>query len=426
VDEGAHFYRGYEITSGKFAARNIDGKIGDELPQSLSVLASRYVYLIKNIDAKTGIQEIAQTTKIKLDEDKTTFTEFKNTALYSPACYMTQIPGMFIAKILKLNPLAIFYAGRISNLLFYCFIVYFAIKIVPFFKLPLMLIALMPMSLSLAASNTSDVGVIGLNFLWIALILNILSSKEFKAARLWFFPFAAMIALTKYCILLLPLIFLLPAKIFKNRRQYITYMVGVVFTAVLCFLIWQAHTEGFALNINDKANAAAQFKFIISNPIGYLCILLKTFIIKTPRVIITMIGVFGWQDTRLDFLTYIIYPVLIYFAVISDNFDFKLQKNQKTIALTTVLFALISICTYQYLTWSEVGSKIIIGLSGKYFIPLVMPALLLFKNGDGRLSKHYDTVKIFIIIAVILILFSSDLSLLHRFYGLTPQLHYKI
>ncbi len=54
----------------------------------------------------------------------------------------------------------------------------------------------------------------------------------------------------------------------------------------------------------------------------------------------------------------------------------------------------------------------------------MMPMFLLFKTSKAKYD--YNSVKYAIVVALILILASSELSLLHRFYNITPQLYYKI
>jgi len=430
VDEGMHFYRTYQISTGRLIAKKVDNKIGDKLPKSLSTFYELYVPFIKNIDKKTNKNDIVHIFKIPLEKDNIIHTEFTNTALYSPICYLTQLPGVAIAKAIKAPLAGIYYAGRLSNLLSYCLLVYFAIKIIPFFKLPLMVISLMPMSLSLAGAFTCDVAVLGLNFLWIAMILRfIISSKEDDgkiAVRIIIAAFLAfLISLTKSYILLLPLIFLIPPKTFKTRKQYILFMASVIFAAIAGLTLWSLCIKGLTLNMNTTcADAASQIIFIKSHPLHYIGVLLKTFIIKTPRLIITMIGVLGWQDVKLDWITYIIYPFLIYFSVSADNFNFTLYKWQKYLIIVNTIIGTVITYTSLYLMWSPVGNDVVLGLNGKYFIPMMLPLLLLFKKSTSKFDC--ENVKIAIVIGLILILFSSELSLFHRFYNITPQLYYKI
>jgi uncharacterized membrane protein len=183
--------------------------------------------------------------------------------------------------------------------------------------------------------------------------------------------------------------------------------------------------KGLTLNMNDMvADPVKQISFIISHPITYIWIMIKTFFIKTPRLIITMIGVLGWQDTKLDWSTYILYPVLVYFAIFSDNFKFELQKWQKLLIILTIITGTILTYTSLYVMWTPVGNSLILGLNGKYFIPMMLPLFLLFKKEIPK----YDEKRVytFVLIALILILFTSELSLLHRFYNITPQLYYKV
>ena len=60
VDEGMHFFRTYQISEGHLTAKKIDGKVGDEIPSSLSDFYDKYVPFIKNIDK---FEEICYTKK---------------------------------------------------------------------------------------------------------------------------------------------------------------------------------------------------------------------------------------------------------------------------------------------------------------------------------------------------------------------------
>lgn len=426
VDEANHFYRSYEIASGEYVSKNQHGEVGNYLPSSINTFANSYEYLIKNIDAKVNLKYILDSGKRKLNPDNQHFINFQNTALYSPICYLSQAPTIFVAKTLKLNPLVIFYLTRISSLLMFVFIVYWAIKIIPSYKLTLSLLALMPMTLSLASSITSDVAVIGFNFLWIALLYKLMT-QETKISNLQIFSLillSILLTLSKHYFMLIPLIFLLPKSKFQTYK-YFFCTTGVIIFTVIGLYSWQHIINNFGYAMSANADVKGQLDFILHNPISYLIVLLKTFIIKLPRIVITMIGVLGWQDTRLDFLTYIMYPILIFISFFSErNKAVKLVKWQINLILLDVIISTVIIFTNMYIMWSKVASNIIYGLNGKYFIPMVLPFLMLFQGSDKK--TVLDNIKLPIYVAIILILISSDLSLIHRFYTLTPDLYYKI
>ena len=429
VDEGIHFFRTYQISEGKFLAKKIDGKVGDEIPSSLSDFYDMYTPFIKNIDKKTNLAQMKNNFQLQVNDREREFTQFTNTALYSPVCYISQLPGVVAGKLAKLSLGGIYYLGRLSNLIAYCLLVFFALRITPFFKCPMFLLALMPMSLSLAGAYTCDVAVLGLNFLWMAVILKTMTLPQtVKFTNKWIITLAVLgvlIALSKSYILLLPLIFLLPPKLFNTKKDYFISVLGILAVAFAGLAYWSFCIKGLSLDMNDSfANSAMQMEFIKTHPLAYILVLIKTFFVKTPRLLITMIGVLGWQDTKLDWITYIAYPVLIYFAVRADNFDFKLEKWQKVLIWAVLIAGTVITYTSLYIMWSPVGNSVVLGLNGKYFIPLMLPLCLIFKNSIAKYD--YEKVKLAIIIAVILILASSELSLLHRFYNITPQLYYKI
>lgn len=426
VDEGMHFFRTYQISMGHLTAKNTNGKIGDILPKDLASFYNRYTPLIKHMDKKTNITNIKNELHLKLNKDNTTYIEFTNTALYSPTCYISQLPGVILAKTLNLPLGIIFYLGRISNLIFYCLVIYCALKITPFFKTPMMLLALMPMSLSLAGAYTSDVMVFGLNFIFFAMILKLLVNNDKYIKNLLIMAILGfLIALTKSYILLLPLIFLIPSRNFKNQKRYWIFITSFWLSVIAGATIWYFNSKGLSLNMNTVfANSKAQKMFILTHPFNYIWIMIKTFFVKMPRLYVTMIGVLGWQDTPLDWITYMIYPILIYFGINNEAFNFKLQNWQKWVIIATIIFGIILTYTSLYIMWSPVKNPVVLGLNGKYFIPLMLPFLLLFKNNSAKFNNH--KLQLIIIIATIFILISSDLSLIHRFYDMTPQLYYNI
>jgi uncharacterized membrane protein len=357
------------------------------------------------------------------------FIQFPNTALYSPIAYLGQIPGMSIGVMAKMNPLFTFYLGRLSNLLFFILIVYQAIRIMPFYKLTMALLALMPMTLSLAGALSSDVVVFAFNFLWVALLLRVLyeDKQVCNTEIVTFMLLALVISLSKHYIFLIPLIFLIPKSKFSNSRKCFLCMLGVLLISILSLLSWQSVINNFSFNTSGQANPIAQIGFILHHPFSYLMVMLKTLIVKTPRVIITMVGVPGCLDTRLDFLTYILYPALIILSLFDEK-KFLFTKFQSRLILIISIMSTVLISTELYIIWSKPASPLIYALCGRYFIPIVLPFLLVIGNFlNIKLSDSQKrALRILICILLILILISSDLSLIHRFYVLTPNLYYKV
>lgn len=415
VDEPAHFFRAYGIASGDFIAQKQGAALGSYVPKDLETFVIKYNYLIKNINAKTSLEELAGSAKIKVDTKSLSFVEYPNTALYSPTAYIPQSIGVFIAKILHLPPLYILYVGRAFNLIMYLILGYYAIKILPKFKQAAFLILLLPMNLSLAASMSSDSSLIGVSVLYFAVLTDVYCNErrlDFKLFSILTI-FAIFFALTKQYLFMTFFICLLPA---GRLKKFFILLISFV-----AAILWSCVVKDLYVNLSPDANPVMQMAFMISNPFKYLLILLSTFIIKSFRLLITAVGVLGWQDTRLDIITYVTYPVLILLSSLDGEKCFSRLDALKALAIT--VFSYCVIVTLIYISWDKPGSNIVLGLNGKYFTPLLLPFLI----AVNTFVKYKVNLKnVYIYGYTGLVLLSAVVSVLVRFYNIFPNLYYQV
>lgn len=92
--------------------------------------------------------------------------------------YIPQIVGVSIARILKGSGEQILLIGRLFALLWYCFVMYFAIQIFPLNKMILFAVGLLPMTMQQVCSFSYDSVLLGLCFFLISYILWLIYTKE--------------------------------------------------------------------------------------------------------------------------------------------------------------------------------------------------------------------------------------------------------
>lgn len=414
VDEANHFYRAYSISGGNFIDIKTNGAVGNYLPDGLHKLEEKFLYLNQNPFAKTSVKNIKNAFEIH--SEKKVLTGFANTALYSPVPYTVQTSAIITAKALKANPLVTFYLTRIFNLILYCFLGYWALKTIPYMKFTVFLILLVPMNLSLAASCSTDSILIGSSLLFTAKILESITKPLNLKNYFILIILAFILAMTKHNIFLIPLIFLIPKE--KFNGNYLLKISGILILSLIPCIIWSKAIEHLYIPLNPDADMYKQINFILKNPLKYIQVLFMTVIFKTLRLIATSIGFLGWQDTRLWFMTYILYPIAIFLSTIYSGItnDF-LTKNKKLFVITLAIISYLIISTYLYLAWSPVGNDIIIGLNGKYYTPLLLPLLtvtaLILKSKQHPITPQV-TLGVYIFTSIILT--SSVISLISRFY----------
>ncbi len=180
-DEYSHFYRAYHISEGHLTARLFDHRVGAELPKSLKKLLM-FNHLPFNTEARADAQLFRQALEIPLLKDDRTFVDFNNTALMSPLPYLPEATVIAIGRLAHTRPILLVYAGRLANLLTWVLLVFLAIRAAPAGKWLIAVLALMPMSIFLAASLSYDACTIGLAYLTTAFLLRIMLAPRGEGA----------------------------------------------------------------------------------------------------------------------------------------------------------------------------------------------------------------------------------------------------
>ena len=102
---------------------------------------------------------------------------------HQPLAYVPQAIGISLARILGLNTVCLLYFGRLCNLIFFVIMLYLSMKRIPFGKEVLLGVAVLPMTLHLAASFSYDVMILSCMFLLTAVCLDLAYEKETVRVR---------------------------------------------------------------------------------------------------------------------------------------------------------------------------------------------------------------------------------------------------
>jgi len=156
---------------------------------------------------------------------------------------------IFLGKLVNCSPIVLIYLGRLANLLMYIFIIFWAIKITPIQKWVFLLLALMPMTLYLAASLSADCFTIAISILTIAMFFKLAfdPGKTHVNNRdiCILIALAILMALTKQIYLLLMfLFFIIPPDKFKNRRRMFLNFMLILVPTILIAVLWGLLVSG--------------------------------------------------------------------------------------------------------------------------------------------------------------------------------------
>ncbi len=277
-----------------------------------------------------------------------------------------------------------FYFGRIATLTAFLIFVALAINTTPVGKWTFLLLALMPMSIYLAAVYSADAITIGLAFLAIALVLRCVFSVENVSGsdlvRLCL-AFCCLALCKQVYVALALLVFMIPRQKFAGIRRYILAIVCIVVVPTVLSLGWLLSIQSLHVPLHQGCDAHAQLLFIFSHPFHYITVLCIELIRMENYYYV--VGCLGRLDIFLPNKVYCLYwAALIVTAYFDKGIPCRLGWQIKAFALAVFVVTMAAVATSMYLAWTVVGDRVVEGVQSRYMIP-VLPLLLFPLLGAG-------------------------------------------
>ncbi len=400
------------------------GKIPDEITHATKAIDISRGHLISKAN-ENGEAQITYTQKleeifslnnktygdyfdaIKSENNEEVVYKFSNMALYSPICHLAPAVGILITKIFSASLIIQLYAGRIINLLLSIFLVYFAIKYIPFNKLLVMIVALLPISMQEFASLSSDALTIAISIFFVSYILHLrFDNIKTLSRKDWCILILSMVTVSMSKIVYLPLcllVFLIPENKFTSRKNKILKL-GSLFLVVTIFnLLWLVYSSRFLIEYNIGVDSKQQVLFILKNPIEYCFIMLRTLVIYFQSWWLGLVGydlgIFGLHTINISYLfVFSLSILLIGLFLVNENKDIKIDKITRFIFVFVFICVVVLIFTSLYVQFNKVRNTSIIGIQPRYFIPLLLLIPTICNNKILVFNKKIDYKYLFMYI----------------------------
>ena len=299
--------------------------------------------------------------------------------------------------MLSHSPLAWFYGARLANLMMYLISIYYSIRIAPIQKKLILVLGLMPMTMFLAPSISSDVFTTSLALLFFAATLSVAlnpapSNTKWKVA----------IIMLAFCLgqckvgVYLPLVgmaLIIPASRLGGPKKYAAFILLVFSVSLVPALLWLALLQhlGNSLVVTQQP-VGSPLSFVMNQPVSYLALLLKTFYVQFSGIARMFVGVLGWLDTLLPKFVTIVYVVAILLSSldISSKASHRVGAYPRLTGLFCAFTSVLALCTALFVNWPQQGYEQLAGLQGRYFIPLAPYALLCLYSGKSHRMLRYS------------------------------------
>lgn len=444
-DELTHLTRSYELSGLHVAQVKEAGttdRLGTYLPTSIVK-----TFDITTMRLKPGDLDVAQARKyshaqtkaalsIPLDLSNKTFFDTGSSPAYFPLLYVPQALTIKFLELFNTPIIVMLYATRFVGLVIWIVLVRFALNIVRArrYQVPLVGVLLLPMFVAQPSASTDPL-INGLLVVFLALVANALISKNEISTRqmLLLIGLVSLMTLSKpvYAVfgamlLLLPLPYI--------RFKTILYRLVVFTTPFIVFIAWALLTRrgGGPYYVDSIAISGAmpslQAQYVIPNVFNFVQPFVNSFLLGwSDYIYVSVIGLFGKLDTPLPTVFVLLGYLVIVLAVFARSEGGKPPRayvralSQKKVIVAIVLTSLTyigGVYLAMYINSTPYQEKIVTGVQGRYFLPLI-PLAVLF------VSKNFVIVKQSLYNALVLglpalLLVVSVIILVLRYYVVYP------
>lgn len=398
ADEPQHFERAYQISRLDLIGHAHGRGAGAVLPASLSAMV-RDVLGTNAIDADRVVaprplsQSLAGLRR-PLDPERVVFTDFAGAAPYSPLPYAPQAVAIALGRAAGMGPLALLYATRLANALAAIVLLALAVRIAPVARAAFAFAGLMPMALYQYASASPDAMTIATALLFTAIAARAIvrgwTGRTVAAAAL----LGAVFCSHKLVYAPVLLVGLVPAMPGARLRGVVMNGVVVLFATGVA-IGWLALNSGLALTRLPGTDVHAQAAFLIAQPMAFPSILWGNLRTDAARYLVEMVGMIGWLAMPLPPTAYLLSLLGMTLAIlIRRPGEPELPRLAGIWQLLLVAGGIALVALALHLTWNVVGSPVILGVQGRYFLPL-LPLLLLACTVLMRLPPDAERSRLF-------------------------------
>ena len=323
-------------------------------------------------------------------------------SVYSPALLLPQAIVMrYFGRPAHLSAITIFHVCRFASLLSYLILVWLAIRLIPFGKWILLVLAITPMALFQATTISPDAISNGMGFLFIAGCLKLAQSKEIKwrecgfLVLLVFLLFLAklnLVPLVLFPFLLIPL-----ARFTKNGTYpFLLAMTVLLFAVEIAGWNMVASRNLSPLMAND-ANLTAQLRHILGAPFVFLQTVIRDLITNGWMYFQGWINGYGYYYWTPPQLASFFFLLSLGSAILIDSTPHPDHRKFRIAFILTFVACYLATVLSIYATFTPVGANEILGVQGRYFIPLALLLVLALSSiswleKEAVLSRHWIAV----------------------------------
>lgn len=321
-----------------------------------------------------------------------------NRYLYYPAAL-----GMIIGRLLRLGTIPMMFIGAVFNYIVYVIVAFYSIKKIPFGKTMILLFSILPITMQQVTSYSYDSGILTLSVLIFAMAIRVAYAENLQKRDFIILAIASiLIAPVKngayFFIILLNLLPL--ARFRKTNKKRFRLILGImgISTLMLIFPIVRnminSANGGTLMNgyVSWADEPGYTVSYLLGNPTALVEICWNTLIDNFSYYIYTMIGgSLGWLNIDIPWWIIIaLIACLFITAMKKENEAFDLKPWIRCLFAIIALYSIACTAAAMLLDWTPISYKEILGIQGRYFLPVLMPLLYVMRGNWVKTNENAE------------------------------------
>jgi uncharacterized membrane protein len=416
-DEPNHFYRAYQVSEGRLVPQKTSTSVGGLLPRSLQELSGDVMGNVPfNPEVKQDLTAWARAFEMPLRPRDRIDTPFPNTALSGPIAYVPQAIGINFARIVGASALMVFYSGRISTLLLCVALTAVAIRCLPIRRWTCVLLSLLPMTVFVRSSLSSDGPTLALALLALAICLRP-ADLSAPHGRRRLFSVAALLALGKPPYGAVTFLALAtPTRFLGGLKPYVSTMLVLTVTVVALQGTWGLAMRGKTVVSAPGADPMAQLKYVSEQPLDVANFLVKDFLHSIPRLTHQALGVLGWLDAAVPSHVAVLLGILIVLVALGEPGLPPMCAGFRWLALSIGIVGALALHAMNFVWWTPPGAPFVAGIQGRHLLPFV-PFLFVALDSPGWIARPLARLRPVFIVAFLVVSGAATLlTVVNRYY----------
>lgn len=317
--------------------------------------------------------------------------------------YLPAILGMTLARLLHLGTVPMLLLARWCSLLFFALMAYWGMKKLPFGRLTLFLLAILPMNLQQCTSFSYDAVITGTILLYSCYCIALAYNEEpVKPKNILVMGILGIVFIYGKSGVYLPmclLAFLIPAKKFASGKVQKVCMAGLFLLPLLSFLNkntvavnYIATTTEATATVGSSTTAGYTIGYFLQQPAELIRILANTASDKIAFYLESLVGQkMGWVEIEISAVIPMLFLLLLVLSVLKTREEPLYVKTWQKWWVAFVCLACAGIILAgMLLTWTPKDYISIEGVQGRYFIPFMLALSLVGRNGRLMYEKSID------------------------------------